>query len=272
MNVNPDIIHENPQNSRPAERPLRTILKIASSPFILDACINEWGAGWAIYFYIADQLIEDADAPITDEERSRLVDSRRIVMEEYRLKELAETQWSENVVRRAAVVMNDWSRGQFDTLAYTEEYTLEYLIDLQRIASIAALFGQVFLDSNGRFASKRLLEVLPEYIECARQSRAPRAKLRTTRRVVRHGSPGFVYLLQSPTSAYKIGRASNPHNRLKTFGVQLPFEVEFIALIQTDDMHNLERELHALFDNKRINGEWFALTQQDVEYIRGLAR
>jgi hypothetical protein len=82
---------------------------------------------------------------------------------------------------------------------------------------------------------------------------------------------GFVYLIQSPTKAYKIGRTSDPQNRMKTFGIQLPFEVEYICIIETPDMIDLETKLHTRFSTKRINGEWFDLSPEDVEYIKGLA-
>jgi Meiotically up-regulated gene 113 len=84
-------------------------------------------------------------------------------------------------------------------------------------------------------------------------------------------SKGFVYLIQSQSGAYKIGRTKNPNDRLKTFNVKLPFEVEFICLIETANMHALEAELHEQFSDKRVNGEWFNLNSDDVEYIKGLA-
>ncbi len=83
---------------------------------------------------------------------------------------------------------------------------------------------------------------------------------------------GYVYLLQSPTSAYKIGRTANPKNRLQTFNVKLPFEVDYLAVIKTPNMYQLEVDLHNKFASKRINGEWFTLSPADVEYIKGLAR
>lgn len=82
---------------------------------------------------------------------------------------------------------------------------------------------------------------------------------------------GFVYLLQSPTGAYKIGRTRDPKNRLKTFEIKLPFEVSFICTIQTTDMYRLEHDLHVRFAGKRVNGEWFVLEVEDIEYIKGLA-
>lgn len=81
---------------------------------------------------------------------------------------------------------------------------------------------------------------------------------------------GYVYLLQSPSTAFKIGRSRNPKDRLKTFGVKLPFEVEFIALIKTPDMYRLENILHQRFAKKRIKGEWFRLNADDIDYIVSL--
>lgn len=81
---------------------------------------------------------------------------------------------------------------------------------------------------------------------------------------------GYVYLIQSPSGAYKIGRTKDPANRSKTFGVQLPFEVEFLALIATEDMIALESSLHAIYAEQRINGEWFALDAEDVAHIKSL--
>lgn len=83
--------------------------------------------------------------------------------------------------------------------------------------------------------------------------------------------PGFVYLIQSPTGAFKIGRTKDPNNRMKTFGIALPFEVEYLCLISTQNMNSLESKLHKKYADKRINGEWFNLSSEDVEYIKSLA-
>lgn len=83
---------------------------------------------------------------------------------------------------------------------------------------------------------------------------------------------GYVYLVYSPsTPAYKIGHTVDPNNRAKTFSVQLPYEdIKFIALIETDDRYALETELHERYADKRVGGEWFELTDEDVKYIQSL--
>jgi hypothetical protein len=80
--------------------------------------------------------------------------------------------------------------------------------------------------------------------------------------------PGFVYILKSDTGHYKIGRAIDPENRLRTFGVKLPFKVEYELLIPSDDYIKLEAELHARFHIKHVSGEWFALVPEDIEALR----
>lgn len=82
---------------------------------------------------------------------------------------------------------------------------------------------------------------------------------------------GFVYLIQSDTGYYKIGKTRNPNNRMRTFNVKLPFEVSYACLIKTDHMSALENELHRLYASKRVNGEWFRLDEDDVAYIKGMA-
>lgn len=82
---------------------------------------------------------------------------------------------------------------------------------------------------------------------------------------------GYVYLLSSPFGYYKIGCSSKPKNRLLTFGVQLPFEVECLCTIYAADMYALEKELHQRFAYCRTRGEWFSLSDQDVAYVKGMA-
>ena len=83
---------------------------------------------------------------------------------------------------------------------------------------------------------------------------------------------GFVYLLQNEArpEVYKIGRTKDPASRRATFGVSLPFNVEYVCVIETEDMVALEKELHARFASKRVGGEWFALSPEDVSFIKFL--
>ena len=79
---------------------------------------------------------------------------------------------------------------------------------------------------------------------------------------------GWVYVLQGiGTDYYKIGKTSNPENRLRTFGVKLPLDVRYAVLIRTQDRHVMEKRLHTDYEHKRVDGEWFALDDNDLEDI-----
>lgn len=82
---------------------------------------------------------------------------------------------------------------------------------------------------------------------------------------------GYVYLLKELNgTSYKIGKTANPKSRRRTFGVKLPFAVDYVHTIETDDMHQLEKLLHQRFASKRIRGEFFELDDKDVAFIVSL--
>lgn len=78
---------------------------------------------------------------------------------------------------------------------------------------------------------------------------------------------GVVYLLKS-AYGYKIGRTRSVPDRMRAFGVQLPFIYTIPFCVWFDDSHAAERRYHDAFANKRINGEWFDLEDADIELIR----
>jgi len=81
---------------------------------------------------------------------------------------------------------------------------------------------------------------------------------------------GYVYLLRSDIGLYKIGKSKDPASRIRTFGIKLPFRVEYEHVIHTSAMTTLELELHHRYADKRMDGEWFALTPEDVDAIRAI--
>lgn len=79
--------------------------------------------------------------------------------------------------------------------------------------------------------------------------------------------PGYIYLLHASNGLYKIGKAKNVDDRLARFEVKLPLEIALIYSIQVSDMNKAEKTLHNKFIDKRKNGEWFDLSNDDVSYI-----
>jgi hypothetical protein len=84
-------------------------------------------------------------------------------------------------------------------------------------------------------------------------------------------SVGWVYILRAETGVCKIGKTTNPKERARFFEIKLPFAVEVLHLIRCGNMHAAERMLHAYFAGKRVNGEWFNLTDDDLAFLTGIA-
>lgn len=82
---------------------------------------------------------------------------------------------------------------------------------------------------------------------------------------------GYVYVLASTSGKHKIGKTKSPHDRMKTFGLTLPFEVEYDTLLPCSNMHEMERALHHFYAFKRVKGEWFDLDLDDLAFIKSLA-
>lgn len=71
------------------------------------------------------------------------------------------------------------------------------------------------------------------------------------------------YLMKDDNTGYtKIGKSLNPKKREYTLQSEKPT----ISLFMTCDKL-VERELHNLFAIKHIRGEWYNLSEKDIEYI-----
>jgi len=76
---------------------------------------------------------------------------------------------------------------------------------------------------------------------------------------------GYVYLIGNPIFGwYKIGKSITPEVRIKDLGILLPFKIKVIGLWRAENHHLMETSLHEIYDNNRINGEWFEFTGDDI--------
>lgn len=85
---------------------------------------------------------------------------------------------------------------------------------------------------------------------------------------------GYVYVIcdYERTGDCKIGRSKDWQKRLNNFEVKLPFNFHVIAIIPCRDMFKAERQLHKQYADKRTNGEWFNLSDQDIDEIKKIER
>lgn len=80
---------------------------------------------------------------------------------------------------------------------------------------------------------------------------------------------GFVYLIKHGSrSEFKIGRTLSPIRREGEMRLQLPEKITPVHYIETDDPGGVEAYWHTRFAAKRKEGEWFALTPDDVRAFK----
>jgi len=78
-----------------------------------------------------------------------------------------------------------------------------------------------------------------------------------------YADPGYVYFIESKFG-WKIGKTRDLDNRHKTFDVKLPFKFALRHFIKSHDITKLEIYFHELFKHRRINGEWFLITGDEI--------
>lgn len=81
---------------------------------------------------------------------------------------------------------------------------------------------------------------------------------------------GYVYLLRS-IDLYKIGVTTRSvEDRIRELARVIPHDIFLVTSIQSDDIMQLESDLHQRYAHKRKSGEWFELDAYDVAEIEEL--
>lgn len=79
---------------------------------------------------------------------------------------------------------------------------------------------------------------------------------------------GFVYIAKAENGLHKIGRAKDPEARVRGFaGAVMPFVIELIHSIPSNDYLQAEALLHQRYRHCRRVGEWFQLDKHDLDKI-----
>lgn len=69
----------------------------------------------------------------------------------------------------------------------------------------------------------------------------------------------------------KIGYSKDVTLRMMHLENELNIKVDVIHFIPSNDVMNLEKLLHQMFHFKKVSGEWYNLTDSDMNFIKGKA-
>ncbi len=78
---------------------------------------------------------------------------------------------------------------------------------------------------------------------------------------------GWIYLLRSDNGFYKIGYSKDVKARIGGLMKEFPVEIRMVHKIRTAHMRMAEKYLHINYQEYRLQGEWFRLSQKHVDRI-----
>jgi len=81
---------------------------------------------------------------------------------------------------------------------------------------------------------------------------------------------GLYVINASGTSRYKIGFTKDLKSRLRSFRTAIPTKVDLIFYVWTTDYVYLEKLLHEDFKEMRVRGEWFELSNGDLDNLKSI--
>ncbi len=81
-----------------------------------------------------------------------------------------------------------------------------------------------------------------------------------------------VYIIKTSKRLHKIGKTQDLQKRIANYHTHLPIVFRVIRQYMASNMDELEGALHVVFQHKRVKGEWFELSYDDLVICDNIAR
>ena len=78
---------------------------------------------------------------------------------------------------------------------------------------------------------------------------------------------GYVYIAYASTGHYKVGRSVRPDERIQHFDTQMPVQVVRVHQFPAHTAAEAENALHEALSSCRVKGEWFDLSDEQVDLL-----
>lgn len=88
------------------------------------------------------------------------------------------------------------------------------------------------------------------------------------------GEMGYIYILRDEDNVFKIGATLNLIGRFDRLYKKYKFNWGVECVIPSSNVWIVERKLHWQYKAKRVKyrKDWFYLTPEDIEYIKGVVK
>jgi Rha family phage regulatory protein len=84
---------------------------------------------------------------------------------------------------------------------------------------------------------------------------------------IKENKKSYIYILQDKTNnCFKIGRTTKIDERIKIIQAGYPNKLYLLYVFEGGS--SIESHLHRKYSNKRLNGEWFNLSKNDINEIK----
>lgn len=238
---------------------------------ICEKQIDDTDDHWHLLYYSEEDSVERVGDLCRKCQRLSIDDAFKVIREEQRINTYAFK--SENEEYRQLIVQSEILEQHLEWLNRQIE-NKRHQLDNRRVWSeryTARLdYGHTWYRTTREDLKRQERE--KQEAERIRQD-AERQQQAAVRKQLTNGNgkrDGFVYLILSEDGHYKIGRTRDVPTRTNTLEIQLPYQIEVIHSVPVKDMYWAEKHLHDRFAPKRVNGEWFKLETDDVEWIKSL--
>lgn len=138
-----------------------------------------------------------------------------------------------------------------ENFTYSIEILKQIIFHLQK--TVKAITNEDLINLQKQYRKKRQFDNL--------KKDQPSVKKETTK--------GLIYILKAISQPYyKIGKTIDINARLNQIQPALPFKTKLICTIPSNNINKDELFLHEKFKDKRTNGEWFDLSNEDIKLLR----
>ena len=131
---------------------------------------------------------------------------------------------------------------------------------------IAEILGVAY--EGGWLDTKYIPDSLGEYEEQGADERRAFSRYSGNDPITR--VTGLVYFIKDTevSGLVKIGFTTNWKSRSFAFDTKLPFKWELVHIVYCTDHRFAEKLFHLMFEHKRMNGEWFDLSEDDLRFVK----